>query len=334
MNFENLYQQIINNKNKEYILTSWIHNFTNKQCNFYKRIDKIKTNGINEPHEFANYHFCCVGKFVDLINYYDSREGDDQDNIVLVFEITDVISKEVSLFNDGLEDNIITKGCLLKLYYQYDMVMNSINPFSYMDVFNNLLHQDYDYQSMGNFNWVNYMTYNTIKIKNYGRKYSLKSNYLIHFVENTYNLSEIKDYLENITKITNLSNLKRKINQMCYGMNLTLFNELYDYFYKLVRYKSVTMKDLLNHHHYYYDKFRNKHYNNFKYDLNYKYKYVYTMPNQHETLGSLASFVVELKKIYDENDLYVMQVLRHYFLKIKKDKIIEEQKVRDLMGFF
>lgn len=297
-------------KDKEYILTSWIYNLSNPGSKCYKRLDKIKS---NEPNEFSNYHYCCVGKFIDMKNQYDSR--DKQNYIVLTFEVTNVISTDIDTFNYCFIDK---RETFLYLYYD-------VND---MDIFNNVSYHsdDWKYETFSNPKIGN--IFGAITIKNYGNVYSLNNNYFIHFVENKYNLSEIKDYLENTMKYYNLRNIQNKIEQLCKNMNIEY---VYDYFYKLVRYKEWWDNNM-SEHTFFYNKIKNKNYFRYKYYYDIKYAESFRKLNLEFKTNPNNQFE-ELNKICDNNDLYLVHAIRDCLLNMKENEK-QKQQIKDLITLF
>lgn len=85
--FIQIFRDFIKKKDNEFILTSWVFNYEGN----LKPLDQLNQNYTYE--KFDDYHFCCIGKFIDL----DLKIIKNSLTYMLTFEISEIIGMKLNL---------------------------------------------------------------------------------------------------------------------------------------------------------------------------------------------------------------------------------------------
>jgi hypothetical protein len=182
-NFENiLYKKYLEQKDNEYILTSWIRNLDFPDKNIYRCLNEI--DNVEKKGEFSDFTFILIGKFIDLC-MKDTL-------LVLTFEITEIINKKQFSSKINHLKNLFDRN--IRVGKKFDLIMSTDDIATYgsngINMFNYLEYGSED--SMTDF-------YNddNINIYNYNSLYhtNIKGENVIHFIPKPDNIHKIEKYL-------------------------------------------------------------------------------------------------------------------------------------------
>ena len=221
--FDELHKKFLEIKDKEYILTAW--KFDKDEDKIYKRLDDINNTSIRP--EFNDYHFYCVGKFIEIVHVKPNGRG----GICHLSNVIALIFKIKKVFNQKNKNTFGLTNIENRKNINLIIDIKHITDFNYhlgIDLFNNFTFNEHNINAYTIYDNKHVVRKGTSKGTSKGNTnifdiegdYKDSRNSLIHFIDN--NLDIAKEYFSNENKIhlEGLADMKYRIEKIfnIYGL--------------------------------------------------------------------------------------------------------------------